>query len=146
MAAERPPVSRIILSARQESRKLPPLTISESLASTAAATMQLLGTKRFGVFEPSSGKSTEISKPPVSSVSANSQQPSSIQGSTSHETAGIDLEALILGALSSAEVIDDSFVFAAEHGVDHQALVGTLKSLLADSYCSEESSPPPSGR
>ena len=74
----------------------------------------------------------------MSCLSANSQQPSSIQGSTSHETAGIDLEALILGAFSSAEVIEDSFVFAAEHGVDHQALVGTLKSLLADSFCSEE--------
>ena len=30
------------------------------LASTAAATMQLLGTKRFGMFEPSSGKSTGL--------------------------------------------------------------------------------------
>ena len=34
--------------------------------------------------------------------------------------------------------MEDSFVFAAEHGVDHQALVGTLKSLLADSFCSED--------
>ena len=100
-------------------------------------TMQLLSTKRFGVYGSESERAVAgVSRTSVPSVHAAPRETTSVNGS--NEAAGVDLEALILSELNSSEVIEDSFVFASRHRVDHQALVGTLKSLLTDSYCIEE--------
>ena len=50
-----------------------------------------------------------------------------------------DLEGLVLSVLAAAGEIADSWTFAVEHGIDHQALVGIQKSLLGDAYTKEES-------
>lgn len=48
----------------------------------------------------------------------------------------MDIEGAILQALApdDAAVVEDSHVWAAEQKLDHQAVVGALKSLLSDSY------------
>ena len=50
----------------------------------------------------------------------------------------VDLEGLVLRSLSADGVINDTMDFAAAHGVDHQDLVGTIKSLLVDAYVVDE--------
>ena len=56
-----------------------------------------------------------------------------------HEaSSGDSIESLILSTLSSHGSIEDSFAFATLHNLDHQAVIGTLKSLTADQYCVEE--------
>jgi phenylalanyl-tRNA synthetase alpha chain len=49
-----------------------------------------------------------------------------------------DIEGLILSLLNKDGVIEDSYDLSIKRKIDHQALVGTLKSLLADNYCLEE--------
>jgi len=44
------------------------------------------------------------------------------------------IEQLVLSVLSKDGVIEDSWDFAAKVGVDHQAIVGAVKSLLVDAY------------
>ena len=52
----------------------------------------------------------------------------------------VDLEAIVLGRLGSAEEgIADSLEYAKELGVDHQVLIGVCKSLLTDFYATETS-------
>jgi phenylalanyl-tRNA synthetase alpha chain len=48
-----------------------------------------------------------------------------------------DLEQLILSTLATA-AIEDSWAFAEAHHVDHQAVVGAVKSLLVDAYVADE--------
>ena len=47
-----------------------------------------------------------------------------------------DLEQLILSTLATS-VIEDSWTFAEAHQVDHQAVVGAIKSLLVDAYVAD---------
>ena len=50
----------------------------------------------------------------------------------------MDIEALLLTTLNSANVIEDSFSFAGSNGVDHQKLIGAVKSLEGDLYLTAE--------
>ena len=52
--------------------------------------------------------------------------------------AAFDLEQTVLTKLLGSLTIADTFDFANELNVDHQALVGTLKSLLTDQYITDE--------
>jgi phenylalanyl-tRNA synthetase alpha chain len=49
----------------------------------------------------------------------------------------VDLEQLLLDILANEGEIQDSWVFCQQHKVDHQALIGVLKSLLVDQYATE---------
>jgi hypothetical protein len=53
-------------------------------------------------------------------------------------TASIDLESLILQTLAKDNVIHDTWEFASQHSVDHQVVIGQVKSLLADNYVRDE--------
>ena len=50
----------------------------------------------------------------------------------------VDLEQLILSTLASGSEIADSWIFAESHNIDHQNLIGALKSLLVDAYAADE--------
>lgn len=52
--------------------------------------------------------------------------------------ASTDLEHLILSKLARDGKIDDTYVFSTETGIDHQTLVGVVKSLLVDRYVADE--------
>jgi hypothetical protein len=54
------------------------------------------------------------------------------------EDSGAKIEQLLLTTLNTQGEIEDSWAFAANNGLDHQAVVGALKSLLVDSYVIEE--------
>jgi hypothetical protein len=49
-----------------------------------------------------------------------------------------DTESLVLKKLVSDGLIADTMEFAEAHGIDHQELVGTIKSLLVDAYVIDE--------
>ena len=49
-----------------------------------------------------------------------------------------DIEQSVLSKLFTSLVIDDTWNYAAEIQVDHQMLVGVLKSLLTDDYIRDE--------
>jgi phenylalanyl-tRNA synthetase alpha chain len=48
------------------------------------------------------------------------------------------LEQKILSTLAASDAINDTWEFAAAENVDHQVLVGVLKSLLSDRYVIDE--------
>lgn len=50
------------------------------------------------------------------------------------DTANAELELVILGRIHSAGGIADTWALAEELGVDHQRLVGAVKSLESDEY------------
>ena len=51
----------------------------------------------------------------------------------------MDLEGLVLGTLNSPNgAIEDSFTFAETNAVDHQKLIGAVKSLEGDLYVTSE--------
>ena len=54
------------------------------------------------------------------------------------ESPSVDLEALLLSTLAANNEISDSWEFSIEAGIDHQNLVGTVKSLLVDAYVIDE--------
>ena len=47
------------------------------------------------------------------------------------------LESLVLSTLQQGD-ISDTFTFAESHNIDHQAVIGAVKSLLVDGYVAEE--------
>jgi len=49
-----------------------------------------------------------------------------------------DIEKLLLTNIAALGIIDNSWSFAAANNLDHQQLVGVLKSLVADRYLTEE--------
>jgi phenylalanyl-tRNA synthetase alpha chain len=51
---------------------------------------------------------------------------------------GANIEQLLLTTVQSRGEIADSWEFAATNGLDHQAVVGAMKSLLTDNYVFEE--------
>ena len=50
----------------------------------------------------------------------------------------VDLEGLVLSTLAADGVIADTIEFANDNSIDHQELVGTVKSLLVDAYVHDE--------
>jgi phenylalanyl-tRNA synthetase alpha chain len=53
-------------------------------------------------------------------------------------SAEVDLEQLLLTHLESNPSIEDTWLFAQSINVDHQSIVGVLKSLLVDNYVLDE--------
>ena len=49
-----------------------------------------------------------------------------------------DIEQLILSAVAKNDSINDTWDFALQHNLDHQQVIGTMKSLLTDFYVIEE--------
>ncbi len=43
-----------------------------------------------------------------------------------------EVESRILATLNESSVISDSYEYAIELGIDHQVLIGVIKSLLVD--------------
>ena len=52
--------------------------------------------------------------------------------------AGFDLEQVVLTKLMNSMTIEDTYDYATELNIDHQILIGTLKSLLTDQYVTDE--------
>lgn len=50
----------------------------------------------------------------------------------------VDIEQTILSTLATQPIIENSWAFAEANGIDHQSLVGAVKSLLVDHYVVEE--------
>lgn len=50
----------------------------------------------------------------------------------------VDIESLILSTIQTNESIADTWAFSQAHGIDHQAVIGAMKSLLIDKYICEE--------
>lgn len=50
----------------------------------------------------------------------------------------VDVESLILKTLANDNIINDTWYFAEKNLIDHQVIVGTLKSLLVDKYVKDE--------
>ena len=53
-------------------------------------------------------------------------------------SSSVDLESLLLQTLAKDNVIEDTWEFASQHSLDHQVVIGQVKSLLADNYVREE--------
>lgn len=53
-------------------------------------------------------------------------------------SSSVDLESLLLQTLARDNVIEDTWEFASQHSLDHQVVIGQVKSLLADNYVREE--------
>lgn len=93
----------------------------------------LSSTSKFKVFDLNGVAGPAKSNTPVGNKSTSDKLPNkAIENST------VDLEALILSTLQSKGEISDSWSFAVDVGVDHQSLIGTLKSLLVDAYVVDE--------
>ena len=71
----------------------------------------------------------------VSSQHVKSAEPESATLESSKE---LDLEDLILKTLGLESKIEDTWMFSQERGIDHQSLIGTVKSLLVDRYVCDE--------
>ena len=50
----------------------------------------------------------------------------------------LDIESLVLSTLAREDEIRDTWEFAIQYNLDHQELVGTVKSLLTDAYVLDE--------
>ena len=79
--------------------------------------------------------STPVASTPTAPVNNKKEVPSAVT------TNAVDIEALILAALdnSSDAFIADTWHFAEVNGIDHQSVVGAVKSLLVDKYVQDES-------
>ena len=60
------------------------------------------------------------------------------ESSTNNPTQAIDIEQSILTTLLTKEMINDTWYFAIESNLDHQLVIGAMKSLLPDFYIKEE--------
>ena len=58
--------------------------------------------------------------------------------SSNEASVEVDLEQLLLTHLESSPSIEDTWDFAQTKNIDHQSIVGVLKSLLVDNYVSDE--------
>ena len=98
----------------------------------------LENTRRFGVYTtvgPGDNKRLEVAKPKATDVK---QKPDAAKLSAAANLApAVDLEQLILSTLASGNDIADSWIFAESNNVDHQNLIGALKSLLVDAYAAD---------
>eukprot|EP01042_Synura_sphagnicola_P012821 gene12821-16300_t len=70
---------------------------------------------------------------PAAAAKAKAAVPAAATASTA-TAAAVDVEALILNTLASLNEIADTWDFAAQHQLDHQEIVGAVKSLLVDFY------------
>jgi phenylalanyl-tRNA synthetase alpha chain len=68
---------------------------------------------------------------PATSASASVAPATSANGPT------LDIESLILSTLASTNEIADTWQFAQQHSLDHQEIVGAIKSLLVDAYVAD---------
>ena len=94
--------------------------------------MDVNKTTKFAVFGQKSQNTKQVT------VTKNHVANTTTNNTKSKEDNEKDVEQLILGALSTKNEIDDSWNFAQENKLDHQAVVGAIKSLLPDAYVKDE--------
>lgn len=88
-------------------------------------------TKKFAVLELKSLSTTRNNRPVQC---ASEKVPSSPLASSQ----SVDVEQLILTSLTNQGCITDTWVFALHHQLDHQVVIGAVKSLLVDTYVVDE--------
>lgn len=99
----------------------------------------LENTKKFGVYAtigPGNHKNKVAAKAKTADVKQKVDTVKAVTNSNSLPV--IDLEQLILSTLASGNDIPDSWIFAENNKIDHQSLIGALKSLLVDAYAADE--------
>jgi phenylalanyl-tRNA synthetase alpha chain len=85
-------------------------------------------------------QSSKNNKAAVNSSSKQQATPAAVSVSTSSASVSaptVDIEALILSTLASTNEIADTWQFAQQHSLDHQEVVGAIKSLLVDAYVAD---------
>ena len=102
-------------------------------------TTVLESTKKFGVLStivPGASKPVAAAKPKAAEI----KQKVEVAKAAANVNAApaVDLEQLILSTLASGNDIKDSWIFAEDNKIDHQNLIGALKSLLVDAYAADE--------
>lgn len=138
-------------------------TITSTASTTIATTTNTVGmsvalqtTKKFAAFSvpgtttskdvpaaASGSKMAQSSKNNKAAVNSSSKQqatPAAASVSTSSASVSaptVDIEALILSTLASTNEIADTWQFAQQHSLDHQEVVGAIKSLLVDAYVAD---------
>mmetsp|Transcript_9667 Transcript_9667/g.16026 ORF Transcript_9667/g.16026 Transcript_9667/m.16026 type:complete len:555 (+) Transcript_9667:49-1713(+) len=96
-------------------------------------------TSKFAVFEFGAGTQPKQASAPKKSKEKKTEDKSTkLASAPNSEGEGKVIENLILTTLSTDEVIPDTWEFSVKHNFDHQAVVGSLKSLLTDLYVTEE--------
>lgn len=83
--------------------------------------------------------SNSLPTPPVPrAMNSSTSSSTTNQGISSSSSSMVDVESLILQTLARDNVIPDSWDFALKHSLDHQVVVGNIKSLLVDNYVKDE--------
>ena len=96
--------------------------------------MKVSKTAKFGVFGSSPTSDNQaLHVIPVQKATTKPNS-SKVDSKVSSTTTGPDIEQLILNTLSSNDEIKDSWEFATANNIDHQVVVGGIKSLLPDDY------------
>lgn len=97
----------------------------------------IVKTRKFGVLSPGGASQTTV---PVVGANSDKKTNSAVKlvggafATSSATTCAVDSEQLILSTLAARGDIPDSWNLASEYGLDHQVIVGAIKSLLVDSY------------
>lgn len=86
----------------------------------------------------SSETQVKSSVPPPVKSSASVPPPVAAVAPPPATSSSIDVETLILQTLAKENVILDSWDFALRYSLDHQIVVGNIKSLLVDNYIKDE--------
>jgi phenylalanyl-tRNA synthetase alpha chain len=101
--------------------------------------VSLISTTKFSSFMLNGGEVTPSkNNHPVEMPPCKISSKSSHTSEKTLEISVSEIEQAILGAISKDGEIPDTWHFAAEHCIDHNSLVGVLKSLLADNYICDE--------
>lgn len=108
-----------------------PLEVQEDSKMTTV----LASTKKFGVYALPGEQQKAVVKPKAADVNKVEAVKVAAKGDSSP---AVDLEQLILSTLASGTDIADSWTFAENNKIDHQNLIGALKSLLVDAYAADE--------
>lgn len=102
--------------------------------------VKLQATRKFAAYSVP-GTAPEVPPPapaaskPAAAAKSKAAAPATSTASTATAAAtGVDIEALILSTLATSNEIADTWEFAAHHQLDHQEIVGAIKSLLVDAY------------
>lgn len=97
-------------------------------------------TSKFGIYS----HANEVQSAPVVTKAATEQthvtQPtkvSQVHVSTPPASNTPDVETLILSTLQEKEIIADTYKLSIEYAIDHQVIIGAVKSLISDLYVKE---------
>lgn len=99
--------------------------------------VKLQATRKFAAYSlPGSAPAVPPPAPAASKPAAAPKAKAAAPATTASTAtaAAVDIEALILSTLASLNEIADTWEFAAQQQLDHQEIVGAIKSLLVDAY------------